>query len=259
MTTMTAKDIADALDRRYGQNQQGTQGEAWVTLREARSGAGFQGNNRQCDYLAINTWQSRGLQVVGHEIKVSRSDWKRELADPDKAETFARYCRRWWVVMPLKLANEVRDEVPPAWGLIAVSEKSTRELVPAPAREPEIIPPWWWVGWLAQIDRRQRRGDAAERQAAISAEVAAMRPTIEEQVRREIERGRNAHVQLFEQVKAFERATGINVAHGWTGNFEELGRLWKMVQSGGVRFDMLAKQLQRTADALAELSGAQSA
>lgn len=153
---MNAGHILDALDRKYG--QRANNNEQWVVLREARSGAGHDGNNGQCDYLAVNTYQGRGLSVVGHEIKVSMADWRRELEDPEKAELFAQYCRRWWVVMPSALASVVRDEIPAAWGLMSVSLKGRiTETKKAPARTPEEIPVWWWIGWLAQLDRRDKR------------------------------------------------------------------------------------------------------
>ena len=44
------------------------------------------------DAVIMSLWPSRGLELHGVEIKVSRADWKREAADPAKAEAIAAYC-----------------------------------------------------------------------------------------------------------------------------------------------------------------------
>lgn len=246
----TAADIKDALHRRYNKPSQGREGEQWICLEEARSGAGFKGNDGQCDFLAINTWQSRGMELIGHEVKVSMADWKHELAQPEKAERFARYCRRWFVAVPSALASRIKDEVPPAWGLLSVSDTGrVMELRRAPSREPESVPAWWWVGWLAQVDRQHKRrlpqlvrdGMAEERktiESRIEAEVAARRGYAEER-----------DEALRSNAVALKKATGIDLQHAWSGNFTKLGEAWTLMQRTG-SLETLADQLRRAADAL---------
>lgn len=218
----TAADIVAALDKRYEQ----AASEKWVRICEARSGAGFAGNNRQCDYLAINTWQSGGLQVIGHEIKVSYSDWKRELADTDKAETFARFCRRWWIAAPSELAKKIRPELPPAWGLLGVNANGiARELVAAPARDPELIPPMWWVGWLAQTDRRQRRLEGSELDAEVNRRVDAARESWERTFNMKHTYAADRRTELVGKVREFEAATGIAILNGWTHDWQRYAEL----------------------------------
>jgi len=48
-------------------------------------------------------WPSRGLHLMGFEIKAGRGDWLRELKDPGKAEGIAAYCDQWWVVAPAEV------------------------------------------------------------------------------------------------------------------------------------------------------------
>lgn len=145
---MNAREVKDALRQRY--MGAGKQSERYVLIEEARSGAGFDGNAGQCDLLAINTWPGRGMELIGHEVKVNMSDWKAELEKPEKAERFARYCNRWYVAVPSDLAKKIDHEVPPAWGLLAVSDSGrTREVVKPERRTPEDVPAWWWIGWLA--------------------------------------------------------------------------------------------------------------
>ena len=256
VSKMTAGDVCDALDRRYKQHIPGPQGEGWMVLREARAGAGFAGNNGRCDFLAINTWPGRGIQVVGHEVKVSRPDWNAELANPEKAEVFARYCRRWWVVMPAKLAGEVRHEVPPAWGLLGVSDSGVcREVIAAPAREPEPLPEWWWIGWMAQIDRRQRRDVDKVVAGAVDVAVKAERERVKREAEHRAEYSSVDHDRLRDQVKAFEVATGVNIRAargGYGGEFERMAKLWKLVCTN----PDLGPHVERLANMVAELAAA---
>ncbi|HYJ21079.1 MAG TPA: hypothetical protein VEW07_03530, partial [Solirubrobacterales bacterium] len=63
-----------------------------------RSAAGFDAR-RTIDAVSLNLWPSRGMLLDGYEIKVSRSDWLRELKNPAKAEEFAGLVDRLWLVV----------------------------------------------------------------------------------------------------------------------------------------------------------------
>lgn len=248
--SMTARDVRDALHQRYNRPSQGRPGERYVCLEEARAGAGFAGNAGQCDFLAINTWQSRGMELIGHEIKVTLSDWRAELDQPEKAERFACYCRRWFIAAPSSLAGRIKDEVPPAWGLLSVSDSGrTTEIRQAPARQPDDVPPWWWIGWLAQIDRQHKRrlpqlvadGMAKARQqlqAQVDAEVSRRRSYDEERI-----------ANLHENADRLKAATGINLHLSWPGDLEGLAAAWDLVRRCP-SLSTLVGMLRRTADAL---------
>jgi hypothetical protein len=248
---MNAADICNALDGRYNQRAGDRKSESWIVIREARSGASFQGNKNQCDYLAINTWQGRGLQLIGHEIKVTKADWRRELETPEKAEAFARYCRRWWVAMPSDLAKQVKDEVPPAWGLISVSEAGRcTELQSAPSREPEVVPAWWWIGWLAQVDRRQKRGRNAEElkelHANVEAEVNRRMAQFEREnptqafTRQDVLDLRNLREWKAKWDRLVEITGAHDLARSGDWDFDHFARLWKL------RYDISAVDRLRT-------------
>ncbi len=53
-------------------------------------------HSRLADAVMMSLWPSRGLELHGVEIKVSRADWRREALTPQKAEKIAAYCDRWW-------------------------------------------------------------------------------------------------------------------------------------------------------------------
>lgn len=133
--------ILDALRRRYGQRS--GNGPAWAFIPHVRNAAGFgdwrtKGGLRTCDALALGLWPSKGLELHGHEIKCTRTDWLRELKDPDKADAFMRYCDRWWLVAPPKVARI--DELPEGWGLLTFHGDRIVRRVEAPLRQPELLP-----------------------------------------------------------------------------------------------------------------------
>jgi hypothetical protein len=112
----TASQIEKAVRTLYQKN-------GCVVLSEVRNGTGFERRQpRTADLLIVSTWPSRGLYCEGVEIKVSRSDLQKELEHPEKAESIARYCRRWWLAVPDDLDLSC-FMVPEGWGIITVDEK----------------------------------------------------------------------------------------------------------------------------------------
>ena len=63
----TESDLTDALKARFCL-------PAWAFFPAVRNAAGFDAN-RTADGIAMSLWPSRGLEVYGFEIKVSRGDW----------------------------------------------------------------------------------------------------------------------------------------------------------------------------------------
>jgi hypothetical protein len=69
-----------------------------------------------------------GTGIVGHEIKVSRADLMSELANPAKADPWARYCDAWWLVIASPDLIEGLD-IPSAWGVMSPpSGRCTRRM-----------------------------------------------------------------------------------------------------------------------------------
>lgn len=86
---------------------------------------------RHMDAVACGVWPSRGLFVYAVEIKVDRGDLRRELAEPEKAESVAKYCDRMYLATPAGLVKDI-ETLPPAWGLLeAHSEKRVEIRKPA--------------------------------------------------------------------------------------------------------------------------------
>lgn len=133
---MTETELTRALLRRYG--FQGGNGQRYAVAARVRSRAGFDAR-RTADFVAMDLWPSSGLPLHGHEIKVSRSDWLRELKDPSKAEEFIPYMNHWWLV--IADAGMVRDgELPEGWGLMAMRGIELHVVRKAPRRDALPMP-----------------------------------------------------------------------------------------------------------------------
>jgi hypothetical protein len=101
---------------------------------------------RRADALWAPWSIAGGMGIVGHEVKVSRSDVLVELADPMKAEPWARYCSHWWLVVAHpSLVDGLA--VPEAWGIMSPpSGRRTRTMTvlrPAPKLTPIDTGPAW--------------------------------------------------------------------------------------------------------------------
>ena len=86
---------------------------------EVAKGTGWAAN-RHLDAVAMDLWPSRGLALTGIEIKVALADFRKEIADPSKAEEVARFCDYFYIAAPKGLIPT--DELPLAWGLLQVGE-----------------------------------------------------------------------------------------------------------------------------------------
>lgn len=117
MTKYTERQMLDYLHTRYSQTNPGN-GPRWACAEHVKNQAGFFAG-RSADFMAVDCWPGGGIELHGHEVKVSRSDWLRELKNPAKAEAFTKYVDRWWVVAPDTTIVKP-DELPPGWGLITL-------------------------------------------------------------------------------------------------------------------------------------------
>jgi hypothetical protein len=89
-----------------------------------RSASGFDAR-RTLDAVSLQLWPSSGMLLDGYEIKVSRSDWLRELKNPAKAQEFVGLVDRLWLVVSDEAI--VKDgELPESWGLLAAKDGALR-------------------------------------------------------------------------------------------------------------------------------------
>lgn len=165
---------------------------------------------RRADAIWLpTTWAERGV-LVGHEIKVTRADVLAELSDPTKADAWAKYCTRWWlVVADPKLVAGL--DVPETWGVLSPpSGRRTRSMTvlrAAPKLRPTDPAPAFrrMAVWLAHrahnaetsLEQQQKTGRRVElalqeenRRLRASGARAGVPDPLDELVRRIAERVR---------------------------------------------------------------------
>lgn len=85
---------------------------------------------RRADLIVapISIAGAKANTLIGHEIKVTRSDVMAELADQTKADSWMRYCSRWYLVVSDPALIEGLT-IPDLWGVMAPpSGRRTRSM-----------------------------------------------------------------------------------------------------------------------------------
>lgn len=231
-------------------------GPAWAFIPKVRNAAGFQAT-RTIDAIAMSLWPSRGLELHGHEIKVSRSDWLRELKDPAKAEAFTDLCDRWWIVVSdAKIV--AAGELPPTWGLMVASGRGLRVVVEAPELPPTDAE-WMPRTFLAALLRAGVRTTATT-PVEIEAAVAAARAEWDEHHAENIELWRTSRDGLRERIRMFEQLTGLSIG-SWGDDgpagaerAARVGRAVKLVLDGEADLERFERRLLALADSAERLA-----
>src|SRR3990167_8817856 len=88
----------------------------YAFIPEFRGGTGWSADSR-ADAIAMDLWPSRGLELVGFEVKTSRADWLKELKQPNKCDPIKQFCDRWYLVTDdSEIVNTWKNEIPDDWG-----------------------------------------------------------------------------------------------------------------------------------------------
>jgi len=225
---------------------------AWALLAGVSDGTGYS-KSRTADAMAMSLWESRGLELLGFEIKSSRTDWLRELENPGKAEALCRYCDRWYLVTgDLKICRD--GELPPTWGLI---ERRGGKLVVA-KEAPKLSPaPFDRSFFAALLRRTQEQLDgyllSAEERSRIHQQG---RDQGREEGRKDQERfDKQSSAQVEERyerlkraVDDFEAASGLRI-NGYTGG-KDLGEDVKLVRTCRRHHMPLASWLEHLAKSM---------
>jgi hypothetical protein len=182
----------------------------WSCLFEVRSAAGFDAT-RTADAVAMNMWPARGLEVQGVEVKVSRSDWLRELKDPQKSAAVQRYCDRWWIAVSEAAIVKV-EELPPTWGLLVMRGEKLVQKVEAPKLEAQPLSRTFVAALLRRaVESTLDTVPRAEVRTAIAAEVKQRVIAQRESFERELATHRQAAAHTEERLRAFEEASGVRL------------------------------------------------
>jgi hypothetical protein len=181
---------------------------SYALMFEVGNGTGHN-TSRHADAVAMGLWPSRGLEVEGVEIKVSRQDWLNELKNPEKAEAVAKFCDRWWIAAPKGMVKP--DELPMTWGLLELDGDTLRQKVAAPKLDAVPLT----RTFLAAMLRRASDADHAEVDLLVQKKLLPLETQIREEAKRHASRRVEQAEDVLAKVEEVKAATGINLI-GWT-------------------------------------------
>lgn len=236
---VTAKDIVQLLRVKYS-------GDQWAFVPEVPNGTGT-AMNRRCDGLAMGLWPSKGLHLHGHEIKVNRSDWLKEIQDVSKAAAFSVFCHYWWIVAPAGVVK--LEELPSDWGLMCPTTNGLRVKKPATLWTPEL--PDHCL--LAGIFRACCKESAAETDLKAARQEGYSKGYDDgmRSVESRIDRKDNYEFQkLKESVAEFKVASGIEIRPYGGKRLGEIVHLLEEVGLPGLRrrLEGVARELSRSCE-----------
>ena len=193
-------------------------------ITQVRSATGST-NCRTADAMAMSLWPSRGLHILGFEVKMSRNDWLNEIKKPEKAEEIAKFCHEWYIV--INDPDFIKEgELPENWGLIIPSGNGMKIVKKAVHNKNAVLPDYMM---LAGIFRN-------------IAEQCIPKETLKTVLKNEYEKGmaahdryeenrRRDHQALIDAVKRFEEISGVKIST-YSSENEKIGNAVKMVLEG---------------------------
>ena len=214
MSNLSSDDLIELLSNRFSP-------PAWAFIPQVRNATGFLNITRTADAIAMSLYPSRGLDLHGFEIKITRGDWLKELNFPEKAEEIAQFCDFWWVVSTKEIVKI--EELPLNWGLL-IPHGSTMEVVKqAKLLKAKPID----HSFLAAILRRAQKVIITEEKLEKYFKEGEERG--KELARFEVENALQKYQVLESAVSEFEKISGVHINRWDIGN---IGAAVQMVLNG---------------------------
>jgi len=220
---MNTLQLKDALRIKYPSNE-------WVLLTEVQVIDGYK--TRYADIVAMNLWRSRGYNVVGFELKVSRNDWLHEKKDPSKADPIFKYCDYFYLAVGD--SNIIKDdEIPDNWGLIIPCKNGLRIKKKAPKLN-SIEPNREFIASMLRRARDQVSEESVINKR-ISNEVDKQLKEYEEILNKDKEILRENYNNLIHSLNDFKNKTGIDIYNSFTyNNYNDDIHLIKFLKGGNI-------------------------
>ena len=164
--------------------------------------------NRSLDFMVVNLWESRGLAIIGIELKSYRSDWLRELKNPAKQERHVPFCDYFYLfTMDESVAK--MEEIPDNWGWMTVRGGKIFTLKKAPKQESKPIPKSLMVSMLRRAADKQEFVHKNSIQDEINAKITSALERKSRERDREFESMKEHYESIKKSIKAFEEESGV--------------------------------------------------
>lgn len=230
--------IYDILQKRYPANE-------YVIMAEVSDKAGF-GRSNSADYIVVGLWPSRGLPVIGIELKSFRGDWLKELKNPAKAENIYQYCDYFYLLTADESIAKI-EEIPASWGWVSIKGDRLKTIKEAPYLTAKALSKDFAVCMLRRAADKSKWIQIASIQDKID--------EVKEQARldyeKEYDRGKIRLKELEKERVDFEEAAGIRFGH-WKQSPKDIGRAVKFLEDGGI--PGIIKELERYKNGAEEIA-----
>jgi len=198
---LTTQQLCQFLRRRH---ENTGAADEWVYYEEVATSTGARVES-YLDAWAMALWPSAGYMRITYEIKVSRADFAKEVAKPQKRKLGLLYSTHFYFVTPKGLLKTA--EVPAECGLLEFDEDGTC-YVPVAAPRRDTHPPTW--AFFASLMRQSQRLADDRVRARIRREFDGQEVAIQ----REKQRLDDARTQLRqERDRFYQERMGTNVNH----------------------------------------------
>ena len=114
---MTSEDIRIALRNKYSDHQR------FAIAEEVGLTTGY--SHRRLDMMVLDCFSSNGFRIDGIEIKISTSDLKHELIDPEKHVAFFDVIDYYTIACPKGVIDPIVDIIPKTWGILIIDENGS--------------------------------------------------------------------------------------------------------------------------------------
>ncbi len=117
-----ADHIIKALRKKYD-------GDKYARFEQLRNRTGFAMDIQTIDFAVVHLWPSEGLTRTAFEVKVSRSDFTREIERPNKNQFFRDHFHEFWYATAPGVIHDIR-EVPEECGWLELrGDKLVKKLI----------------------------------------------------------------------------------------------------------------------------------
>jgi hypothetical protein len=217
---MIAADLTSLLAKRYCAPE-------FAFLSQVRNQTGYASHQRirTADGVALGLYPSRGINLHGFEIKVSRGDWLAEKKNPDKADSLGKYCNYWWIVVP-DINTVVPHELPDSWGLLVSNGNELKIARNAHLMIPEQITLPVIAGIFRNLSESVVPKDYVDEK--VKQEVAKIIMTEKWKANYEVDECR----KLRKRIEIFEKRSGLKIDDWYLEDVADAVRVIKDNQSG---------------------------
>lgn len=208
---ITANDIRNSLQQYYADPE-------WTLMFEVGNGTGGT-LRRHADGVAMNMYPSRGYEIRGFEIKVSRSDLKHEIEQAEKAEAVCQYCDTWFLVVPKGLTKDI--QIPLPWGIIEYCDEGKLRIKKQAEKLQRETLPVQFVAGMLRAQQRTSRQDVAKR---VESELQSRKEIWQKHKTWEMDRLRDDNERMVKKLTEVKEQTGINLLD-WVPTSEIVAKL----------------------------------